>query len=604
MSCQREGETARLQTRWEEAATDFIINESSFHLGFLPTEQPHPVTEQLSGTIQRSTEAGIATLLTVDRDIPPIARKVVVSAEFDHLVQTLVRAVSSGSRIAFSGCGSTGRLAIMLEEMWRSAWNRRGREDIADLSYSIMTGGDRALIRSVENFEDFQAFGARQVVDAGLTAGDVLIAISEGGETSSVIGTAWEALRRECDVFFVYNNPTEILVDQISRSQELISHPSVTVLDLFTGAMALTGSTRMQATTIEMLVLGIAIEEAIRTLEGKRTVAGSGVGSRLSRVDAFVRLLDSISSPDNLDTLARLARLEADTYRGGGRITYLADRFLLDIFSDTTERTPTFMLPPFRPGDDTASPVSWAFAKDPFRSTPEAWHTMLKRKPRGLSWNITDYEEMNAPAGLQRHAPDLSLDEIHRYLIGCEDDYSRWTSPGSAAIEVVVVDSPDGASNSAPFEVAVPEGTQRYRLVIASTPQDAHESTDTEENGPRGAVPVFRLNPKLPSSEVDLFHHLAVKLIFNTVSTGSMALMRRIEGSWMIQVDPTNKKLIDRGSRIISHLAGISYDEACRYLHKHMFLRERASRPSLSGSTEMTDVTSPVVCALKELRAL
>ena len=54
-----------------------------------------------------------------------------------------------------------------------------------------MAGGDYALIKSVEGFEDFTAFGKKQIADLGVSAKDVVFAITEGGETSFVIGTAW-----------------------------------------------------------------------------------------------------------------------------------------------------------------------------------------------------------------------------------------------------------------------------------------------------------------------------------------------------------------------------------------------------------------------------
>ena len=41
-----------------------------------------------------------------------------------------------------------------------------------------------------------------------------------------------------------------------------------------------------------------------------------------------------------------------------------------------------------------------------------------------------------------------------------------------------------------------------------------------------------------------------------------MAKMGRVWGNWMIQVLPTNKKLIDRSTRIIANIAGIPYLEA------------------------------------------
>ena len=62
-----------------------------------------------------------------------------------------------------------------------------------------MAGGDFALIKAVEGFEDFTQFGAKQiesVLPSGVREGDVVFAITEGGETSFVIGTAWQGLRR------------------------------------------------------------------------------------------------------------------------------------------------------------------------------------------------------------------------------------------------------------------------------------------------------------------------------------------------------------------------------------------------------------------------
>ncbi len=80
----------------------------------------------------------------------------------------------------------------------------------------------------------------------------------------------------------------------------------------------------------------------------------------------FRRLLQALEEPANVSALAAYTQFEADTYRQGGKITYFTDYFLLDIFTDTTERSPTFMLPPFRKQDDRQAPLSWAFVKHPF----------------------------------------------------------------------------------------------------------------------------------------------------------------------------------------------------------------------------------------------
>ena len=51
-------------------------------------------------------------------------------------------------------------------------------------------------------------------------------------------------------------------------------------------------------------------------------------------------------------------------------------------------------------------------------------------------------------------------------------------------------------------------------------------------------------------------------LTFNLLSTATMAKMGRVWGNWMVQVLPTNKKLIDRSTRIIAFVSGLSYEKA------------------------------------------
>ena len=72
----------------------------------------------------------------------------------------------------------------------------------------------------------------------------------------------------------------------------------------------------------------------------------------------------------------------------------------------------------------------------------------------------------------------------------------------------------------------------------------------------------IRIPVELPRTCTDIMYHLLVKVAFNALSTGTMAKMGRVYGNWMVQVLPTNKKLIDRSSRIIASLAKIPYEQA------------------------------------------
>jgi N-acetylmuramic acid 6-phosphate etherase len=54
----------------------------------------------------------------------------------------------------------------------------------------------------------------------------------------------------------------------------------------------------------------------------------------------------------------------------------------------------------------------------------------------------------------------------------------------------------------------------------------------------------------------------ATKLVLNMISTGVMIRLGYVYGNLMVNVQPTNEKLIDRGRRIISALTGLSYAES------------------------------------------
>ncbi|MBR4519018.1 MAG: hypothetical protein IKO65_08465 [Victivallales bacterium] len=540
----------------DRAAEDFIRNETQFHLGFLPTEQSNPLTRDLEVCFHNSPCEGVKCLQRVDREVLAMARRVFTSLEYRKLSKGMLETVKAGHRVVFSGCGATGRLAILLEGMWRDAVDVEYQSAVA----SIMTGGDFALIRSVEFFEDYATFGVRQVQELGMAEGDMLVAITEGGETSSVLGTVQEALRRRCVVFLLFNNPADILAAHIERSREAIEDSRVTVLDLSCGPMALAGSTRMQATTSEMLVAGAALEETACALMGRKAQDWS-VG--------FEQLLSALEEPSCVQALADYLSLEASVYRRGGTVTYFADRFLLDIFTDTTERTPTFMLPPFRKSGDTESPRPWAFVKNPRFSTVETWRHTLHRPLRCLAWNSMDLRAMGAPAALVAQPPQIDVAEMLKIRIGNEEVAERCVSPEDTAV-LLTLGEPSG------------------ELVMAHNKLTSgfckHVSADLTHWGV----------PRLAHTPLELLDHLAVKLAMNTISTGTMVLMGRVRGNWMSWVAATNKKLIDRSARLVSELAGLDYAESVRRIF--------AAREEIATLPSNVTPPSPVQLVLGRIR--
>ena len=533
-------------------ARDFIDNEKQFQLGFLPTEQSNPITATLEDDFKRSTLAGVQCLQRGDRQMPITMRHVFASSQFCALVDSMVATLSTKPlnhittqppnhlpRIIFSGCGATGRLSILLESMWRDFFHRRAAEltdeerSLADRSASIMTGGDFALIRSVEFFEDFAEGGRRQAAALDVGEGDTFVAITEGGETSSVLGSLKYAAEHGARCFLVFNNPADLLRKHLDRCREAIDNPKVTVIDLYCGSMSVAGSTRMQATSSEQLLCSCALEAALCHVLprfAKETAADYTL--------AFENLLAGLESPEGRAGLVKAIEFEKGVYEKHGRITYLADKCMLDLFTDNTERSPTFMLPPLRSSWEKDLAQSWAFVKNPLHPTEECWNEMMRRHPRCLEFTADDARSLGMPQSFIDNPPPIKYSDLVTYMIGNEPAPERIDGYERAAAVVLRVpgETPDFVEAADRLAAAWPEKSE------------------------------FRFDFPIADSPLEIWKHLAVKLAFNCLSTGTMASMGRIAGNWMSWVSISNKKLIDRGIRLISELGGVSYEEAAERL--------------------------------------
>ena len=286
---------------------EFLKISAQFKLGSLATESSHPVTANLSETAQKKTAAALALLFKVDEDVLATYREFVASGRASGIASAILKSLNQGGRIFFTGCGSTGRLSILLDSIWRDFW--RGQPARAagyeNRTFSVMAGGDFALIKSVEGFEDFTAFGRQQINDLGVRDRDVVFAITEGGETSFVIGTAWAGVAAGARVYFVYNNPDDILCQTVERSREVIADARIEKINLTTGPMAITGSTRMQATSIQLCVMLTVLEMVVRELLGEDETAIPEMF-----LGHLTQLLNNLQAPGFLADLARLVALE------------------------------------------------------------------------------------------------------------------------------------------------------------------------------------------------------------------------------------------------------------------------------------------------------
>jgi len=563
---------------YKKAAREFIEKEKQFHLGAIPTEQSNPLTRGLSAKIKKSTADGVKMILDADRYIPEVAAGCFESEAFHQLTADIYRCIVERRRFHFSSVGASGRMALQLDSTWRLFWNGlvdklplRAREwvEIAECSNSFMTGGDRACVRSVENFEDYQTFGAQQTIDSGATPGDVLIVLAECSLSSSTIGSACQGADMGISTYYLYCNPKEILCEHLERARRVFSYENITFLPLYVGNMAVAGSTRMQVTTVELLVAGAALELAAwkwlkeNLTEEELAAVGAESLKPAEYAAQFKNCVQQLQSGDALAGMAKAVEFEAATYTAGGLVTYITHDYLQDILTDTTERQPTFTLPPFRRTDDHTSPLSWAYAKDPLYPASIAWQHIIRRPLKGLDWSRELYQQMNAAQSIIDNPPEVGSDQLSYYNLGNSDDATRY-SQHPAQLVLVDIDGRSAHNGCVEwYRDNLPKFDGGLVLRMGDIPE---EKIDENE---------LRIPVQLPHTIMELLPHLMVKLAFNLLSTATMAKMGRVWSNWMIQVLPTNKKLIDRSTRIIAELAQIPYEQACEEFYKSYLGRSK-----------------------------
>jgi N-acetylmuramic acid 6-phosphate etherase len=564
---------------------EFLKIAGQFRLGALTTEDSHPVTAKLSETAKRSLESALHCLFEVDADVLRTYHRFAASGLAEGISQALAHALANGGRIFFTGCGSTGRLSIQLVSIWREFWQRqrarglaclRSAEDMEQRAFAVMAGGDYALIKAVEGFEDFTAFGKRQLADLGVCANDVVFAITEGGETSFVIGTAWQGVEVGAKVYFVYNNPDEVLCRHVERSRAVIQEPRIEKINLTTGPMAITGSTRMQATTIQLCVLLTVLEMVVRDLMRQLEPGGARALDPAVVPGEFERKLGEmhavLKSPPILAQLARLTTLEESVYRAGRKNNYFADAFGIDVLTDTTERSPTYCTPAFRKFDDPAASDSWAFLFVPEAHTPEAWERIIKRTPRCVEWTQEDVRSLVPPeqaARIGEVVRRISRPELMRFKVGLDGLDHRPLAAGDGAVAILSERERTSLLSPAGFyrvqlEAASRNGADTGLIYFGSPGSVAEVSEFVRGWDPDcGAVVVPAPQTSLL---LDGVTRVGLKMLLNALSTCTMVRLGRVMGNYMVWVVPSNLKLIDRATRYIERLTALDYVNANRLL--------------------------------------
>jgi N-acetylmuramic acid 6-phosphate etherase len=353
----------------QEKTHAFLEISSQFKLGHLVTESFHPKTTNLSNLVKSNVASALSLLQEVDRDAIELLK--FKNTELWELATQIEQALNAGHKIFMCGCGATGRLSLVLETLFRQKFGQTSQV------VSFMAGGDFALIKSVESFEDKTDYGQRQLMELGFGPNDLLLASTEGGETPFVIGAANKAAEVSTrNPYFLYCNPDEVLMP-ILRSKEVIENKKIKKMNLTIGPMAISGSTRMQSSTALMLGIGVGLLYRHKN-ESDFNIFYQDFLKRLTLT--------------HYEALAPLTSLEAKLYQEKKYLNYVTDPFLaVSILTDTTERSPTFSLRGFenRLDHDGQHALAYLFILES-ETSGHAWSELLWRTPRPVEWKELD----------------------------------------------------------------------------------------------------------------------------------------------------------------------------------------------------------------------
>jgi len=577
---------------------DYVQDKTQFQLHTLLTEQRHPKTRNLSEKIMKDCQSGLEMLFSVDEDIEK--RLETLSKEnLRQCVQAIQEALLEKHKIYIYGCGATGRLAKQMESsFWRPFWQKvkgnkkiwskvksRLGESVEDNLIGEMTGADRALISSLEGFEDLQLIGRLQLEDHKIKRGDVVICVTEGGETSSVIGTILAALdqwkveetyypsKTRKKLYFVYNNPDEKLLP-FHRSRKVLEEKGITKINLTTGPQAITGSTRMQATTIETFVIGhilqTALERTLRSFLSKKEMSKLGFSRKIDlekKLEEFSSILKEVER--NISSIAKFTELEVQTYKTGHFSTYFALKGLITVFIDSTERSPTFRLFAL---DTIKEPKRkcWIQVWTPASSLQDAWHAFLGRPFKGLSSEFykSPFEEEIEDPYLKRAALESLKDAgdeqqlLYDFSLSEFNLKNRGPSKGDLGVLVCLTPEEDELKNdNSSFRRFIDSFLKKEARItlIFITSESANGISELVSKlpgfqGKEGhSLIVLEIEDK--DDPFSLNKQIALKILLNAHSTGVMAHLGKVIGNTMTNVSPSNLKLIGRATYLIqSHV--------------------------------------------------
>ena len=202
----------------------------------IATEQRNPRTAHID---ELSTLEMVTLINSEDHRVADAVQEVLpqIAAAVDLIAERL----SSGGRLVYVGCGTSGRLGILDASECPPTYNVS-----PELVQGLIAGGFPAIFKAVEGAEDSRELGEEDLKKIAFSDKDVLCGLAASGRTPYVLGAMAYAKSIGASVIAV----TCCKGSQIDRAADIGIAPEP-------GPEVVTGSTRMKSGTAQKMVLNM-----------------------------------------------------------------------------------------------------------------------------------------------------------------------------------------------------------------------------------------------------------------------------------------------------------------------------------------------------------
>lgn len=157
------------------------------------------------------------------------------------LAEAIIEKLKKGGRLFYIGAGTSGRLGVLDASECPPTYGVP-----ATLVVGLMAGGDAALRFGIEDEEDNEAAGWRDLQLQKVSVNDVVIGIAASGTTPYVAGALRECRKNGITTGCIVCNPDSPVAAHADFAVEVITGPEF-----------VTGSTRMKSGTAQKMILNM-----------------------------------------------------------------------------------------------------------------------------------------------------------------------------------------------------------------------------------------------------------------------------------------------------------------------------------------------------------